>query len=144
MTSTDSNGLSSQEAERLLSQFGRNEIVERENPFLLKIAAELWQPVPWMLEAAIILQIAIGERLEAAVIAALLLFNVALGYFQEGKARAALSILKSRLSVRATVKRDGVLERNARARTRARRHRKARAWVPRPGRRPHHRGIHSP
>ena len=34
MTSTDSNGLSSQEAERLLSQFGRNEIVERENPLL--------------------------------------------------------------------------------------------------------------
>jgi H+-transporting ATPase len=107
MSSDDANGLSSEEAERRLAQFGRNEIVERETPFLLKIAGELWQPVPWMLEAAVILQIAIGERLEAAVIAALLLFNVALGYFQERKAHAALSILKSRLSVRATVKRDG-------------------------------------
>lgn len=107
MISTEANGLSSQEAERRLAQFGRNEIVEREQPFLLKIASELWQPVPWMLEAAIVLQIAIDERLEAAVIAALLLFNVALSYFQEGKAQAALSILKSRLSVRATVKRDG-------------------------------------
>ncbi len=107
MSSSDTNGLTSREAERRLAQFGRNEIVEREKPFLLKIASELWQPVPWMLEAAIVLQIAIGERLEAAVIAALLLFNVALSYFQEGKAQAALSILKSRLSVRATVKRDG-------------------------------------
>ncbi|WP_164479481.1 HAD-IC family P-type ATPase [Methylocystis rosea] len=108
MSFMDANGLTSQDAERLLSQFGRNEVVEREKPFPLKIAAELWQPVPWMLEAAIILQIAIGERLEAAVIAALLLFNVALSYFQQDKAQAALSILKSRLSVRATVKRDGV------------------------------------
>ena len=108
MTSANAKGLTSQDAAQRLSEFGRNEIVEREKPFLLKIASELWQPVPWMLEAAIVLQIAIGERLEAAVIAALLLFNVALGYFQEGKAQAALAILKSRLSVRATVKRDGV------------------------------------
>jgi H+-transporting ATPase len=108
MRSTDSSGLSSEEAARLLLQFGKNEVVEHERPFLLKIAAELWQPVPWMLEAAIVLQIAIGERLEAAVIASLLIFNVALSYFQEGKAQAALALLKSRLSVRATVKRDGV------------------------------------
>ncbi len=108
MTSTDANGLSTQEAERRLAQFGRNEIFEHESPFLLKIASELWRPVPWMLEATIVLQLVIGERLEASVIAALLLFNVALGYFQESKARAALEILKSRLSVRATAKRDGV------------------------------------
>ncbi|MGD9541932.1 cation-transporting P-type ATPase [Methylocystis sp.] len=87
MISTDANGLSSQEAERRLAQFGRSEIVEREKPFLLKIASELWQLVPWMLEAAIFLQIAIGEQLEAAVIAALVLFNVALSYFQESKAQ---------------------------------------------------------
>lgn len=104
----ETNGLTSQEAERRLSQFGRNETVEHEKPFLLKIAFELWQPVPWMLEAAIVLQLAIGERLEAVVIATLLMFNVALSYFQEGKAQATLSILKSRLSVKATVKRDGV------------------------------------
>lgn len=108
MSSLDKDGLTSEEAQRRLSQFGRNEIVEREKPFLLEIAAQLWQPVPWMLEAAIALQIAIGERLEASVIAALLLFNVALSYFQEGKARAALALLKSKLSIRATVKRDGV------------------------------------
>ncbi len=107
MQLSEGEGLTSQEAERRLSQFGRNEIVEQEKPFLLKIASELWQPVPWMLEAAIVLQIAIGERFEAAVIAALLMFNVALSYFQEGKAQATLSILKSSLSVRATVKRDG-------------------------------------
>ncbi|MFY9658062.1 MAG: HAD-IC family P-type ATPase, partial [Methylocystis sp.] len=108
MDVTEPGGLSTQEAEQLLCKFGRNEIVEQEQSPLRKIGHELWQPVPWMLEAAIVLQLAIGERLESAVIATLLIFNVALSYFQEGKAQAALALLKSRLSVRATVKRDGV------------------------------------
>jgi len=34
-----------------------------------------WAPVPWMLEATIALQIAIGERLEALMIAMLLILN---------------------------------------------------------------------
>lgn len=108
MELSEAEGLTSQEAKRRLLQFGRNEILEHDKPFVLKIASELWQPVPWMLETAIVLQLAIGELLEAAVIAALLLFNVALSYLQEGKARAALLILKSKLCVKATVKRDRV------------------------------------
>jgi H+-transporting ATPase len=60
-----------------------------------------------MLEAAIVLQLAIGERIEAFIIAALLAFNVALGVFQEGRANAALAALKSKLALKAFVKRDG-------------------------------------
>ena len=60
-----------------------------------------------MLEAAIVLQLAIGERIEAFIIAALLAFNVALGVFQEGRANAALAALKSKLAVKAFVERDG-------------------------------------
>lgn len=60
-----------------------------------------------MLEAAIILQLTLGERLEAAMIAALLIFNVGLGVFQEGRANAALALLKQRLSLKAQAKRDG-------------------------------------
>ena len=59
-----------------------------------------------MLEAAIVLQLAIGERIEAFIIAALLAFNVALGVFQEGRANAALAALKSKLALKAFVKRD--------------------------------------
>ena len=59
-----------------------------------------------MLEAAIALQIAIGERLEASMIAALLLLNVALGVFQENRAGAALALLKRRLALKARVTRD--------------------------------------
>jgi H+-transporting ATPase len=69
--------------------------------------AKLWAPVPWMLEAAIILQLALREYVEAAVIAGLLVFNAALGFLQEGRAQATLAALRSRLALTASVRRDG-------------------------------------
>jgi len=69
--------------------------------------AKFWAPVPWMLEAAIILQTALHAYVEAGVIAGLLAFNAALGFFQEGRAQATLAALKSRLALTASVRRDG-------------------------------------
>jgi H+-transporting ATPase len=69
--------------------------------------AKFWAPVPWMLEAAIILQAVLHEYVEATVIAGLLVFNAALGFFQEGRAQATLAALKSRLALTASVRRDG-------------------------------------
>ncbi len=69
--------------------------------------AKFWAPVPWMLEAAIILQAVLHEYVEAAVIAVLLVFNAALGFLQEGRAQATLAALKSRLALTASVLRDG-------------------------------------
>jgi len=60
-----------------------------------------------MLEAAVILQTVLHEHVEAAVIAGLLVFNAALGFFQEGRAQATLAALKSRLALTASVLRDG-------------------------------------
>ena len=61
-----------------------------------------------MLEAAIVLQVALGKYVESAIIAGLLVFNAALGFFQEGRAQATLAALKSRLALTATVRRNGV------------------------------------
>ena len=69
--------------------------------------AKFWAPVPWMLEAAVILQVVLHKYVEAAVIAGLLVFNAALGFFQEGRAQATLAALKSRLALTASVRRDG-------------------------------------
>ena len=60
-----------------------------------------------MLEAAIVLEIVLGHYLEGAIIAGLLLFNAGLGLFQEGRAQATLTALKSRLALNASVRRDG-------------------------------------
>ena len=106
--SVEISGLTSQEAGRRLAEFGPNEVTEPEVSLLKRIGLHFWEPVPWMLEAAIVLQMAIGERIESGVIAALLVFNVILSFFQEGRAHAALAALKSKLAVKATVKRDGV------------------------------------
>jgi H+-transporting ATPase len=68
---------------------------------------KLWAPVPWMLEAAIVLQLVLGKLFEAAIIAALLVFNAALGLFQESRAQATLAALRSRLALNVSVRRDG-------------------------------------
>ena len=75
---------------------------------LRRALAKLWAPVPWMLEAAILLELALGKYVEAAIIAGLLLFNAALGFFQEDRAQATLAALKSRLALNASVRRDDV------------------------------------
>jgi H+-transporting ATPase len=61
-----------------------------------------------MLEAAILLEMVLGKYVEAAIIAVLLVFNAALGFFQEGRAQATLAALKSRLALNALVRRDNV------------------------------------
>ena len=107
MTNSPAQGLSSQEAARRLAQTGPNAVVEPRVSFVSRIARRFWEPVPWMLEAAVVLQLAIGERVEALIIAVLLIFNVALGVIQEGRAGDALAALKSKLALKAFVKRDG-------------------------------------
>jgi H+-transporting ATPase len=100
-------GLTSGEAARRLAQYGRNEVAEEHEHVVTRILRHFWSPVPWMLEATVVLQLVMGERIEAGLIAALLIFNVALGAFQENRANAALELLKQRLSLKARVRRDG-------------------------------------
>ncbi len=48
-------GLSQAEAQKRLTQYGPNEIEEKKtNPFL-KFLTYFWGPIPWMIEAAVIL-----------------------------------------------------------------------------------------
>jgi H+-transporting ATPase len=89
-------GLSSAEARRRLDAVGPNAVVEAATPAWRIFLAKFWAPVPWLLEAAIVLQIGLGEPVEAAVIAGLLLLNAVLGFVQEGRANAALGALKQR------------------------------------------------
>ena len=76
---------------------------------LVGILRHFWAPVPWMLEATVALQLALGGYVEAALIAAVLVFNVALGVVQENRAGAALALLKQHLSLKSRVRRDGAL-----------------------------------
>jgi len=104
-------GLTSPEATHLLASIGRNEVVGRQPGLTLQFAARFWGPVPWMLEAAALLQLVRGERTPALVIASLLLFNATLGWFREQRATRAVAALQERLALTAEVHRDGAWSR---------------------------------
>src|SRR3984885_13464120 len=101
-------GLSSSEAAIRLKKDGPNAMPDISAHPLRDALLKFWAPVPWLLEAAIVLQVVLHKYVEAAVIAGLLIFNAALAYFQEGRAQATLTALKSRLALNAGVQRDGV------------------------------------
>src|SRR6202522_847743 len=101
------NGLTSAEACSRLQKDGPNAMPDVSAHPLRNALAKFWAPVPWLLEASIVLQIVLHKYVEAAVIAGLLVFNAALAYFQEGRAQAPLKALNSRLALTASVERDG-------------------------------------
>ncbi len=100
-------GLTTAQVQSRLAEVGPNAMPEERARPWRRLLGKFWAPVPWMLEAAIILQLALGEFVEAAVVAVLVLFNAALGFIQESRAQATLRALQSRLALRASVRRDG-------------------------------------
>ena len=106
--SVEPSGLTSDEAKVRLEKDGPNAMPDISAHPLRNAMAKFWAPVPWLLEAAVLLQVGLHKYLEAAVITGLLVFNAALAWFQEGRAQATLTALKSRLALNASVRRDGI------------------------------------
>jgi len=100
-------GLSQAEAQKRLTQYGPNEIEEKKtNPFL-KFLTYLWGPIPWMIEAAVILSAVARHWPDFAIILLLLLANAVVGFWEEHQAGNAIAALKAKLAIKARVKRDG-------------------------------------
>jgi len=102
-----SSGLTSDEARTRLEKDGPNAMPDTSVHPLRNAMAKFWAPVPWLLEASIVLELVLHKYYEAAIVTALLVFNAALAFFQEGRAQATLAALKSRLALNASVQRDG-------------------------------------
>jgi H+-transporting ATPase len=100
-------GLTTDEARSRLAKSGPNAMPDTSAHPIRMALDKFWAPVPWMLEAAIVVELALGKYVEAGIIALLLVFNAALGLFQESRAQATLAALKSRLALTASVQRDG-------------------------------------
>ena len=100
-------GLTSEEARRRLSQFGPNATPDVTLHPLRLVLSKFWAPVSVLLEVAIILQLTLGEFVEASIIGLLLVFNAAIGFFHESRAQSTIAALKSRLALNASVLRDG-------------------------------------
>jgi len=101
------NGLSQAEAQKRLTQYGPNEIEEKKTNMFLKFLTYIWGPIPWMIEAAIILSAAARHWPDFFIILLLLAANAVVGFWEERQAGNAIEALKAKLAVKARVKRDG-------------------------------------
>jgi H+-transporting ATPase len=98
--------LSQVEAAARLARYGPNAIAAERSHVLRLLAAKLVGPVPFLLEAAVVLELAAGKLTEAAIVAGLVVFNGVLSFAQGGRAQDALALLRERLAIRARVLRD--------------------------------------
>ncbi len=99
-------GLTEAEAADRFARFGPNALPAERRHLLRRLASKLTGPVPYLLEVAVVLELATGKVTEAVIISALVVFNGVLSFVQEGRAANALSLLRSRLAIRARVCRD--------------------------------------
>jgi H+-transporting ATPase len=100
-------GLTQAEAQKRLTRFGPNEIEEKKTNELLKFFGYFWGPIPWMVEAAVILSAVAQHWPDFGIILVLLLANAVVGFWEEHQAGNAIAALKATLAVKARVKRDG-------------------------------------
>jgi H+-transporting ATPase len=100
-------GLSQEEAQRRLSQYGFNEISEKKTSPVLKFLTYFWGPIPWMIEVAVILSAVVRHWPDFFIILVLLVANAAVGFWEEYQAGNAIAALKAKLAIRARVRRDG-------------------------------------
>ncbi len=100
-------GLTEAQARQRLAEEGPNELPQPRPHPVRKLLGKLWGPIPWMLEATIVLQAGLGKLGEAGVIAALLVVNAAISFVEEGRADRALDLLRKRMAPVARVQRDG-------------------------------------
>jgi H+-transporting ATPase len=87
-------GLSQTEAQKRLSQYGPNEIAEKKTNLFLKFLSYFWGPIPWMIEAAVILSAVAEHWPDFAIILLLLVANGVVGFWEEHQAGNAIAALK--------------------------------------------------
>jgi H+-transporting ATPase len=100
-------GLTEAEAQKRLSKYGPNEIEEKKTNEVLKFLSYFWGPIPWMIEAAVILSAIARHWPDFGIILLLLVANAMVGFWEEHQAGNAIAALKAELAVKARVERDG-------------------------------------
>lgn len=106
-------GLSSQEAQSRIEQYGKNELnQEKQSTLLMKFIDQFkdFMIIVLLIAAGISAAVGIAEGegvADAVIILIVVILNAIMGVFQESKAEEAINALKSMSSPEATVRRDG-------------------------------------
>ncbi len=105
---SSAHGLSTNEADHRLTRFGPNRLERRRRrgPWV-RFAAQFRNVMILVLIAAAALAAALGHRLDATVIAAVVIVNAVVGFVQEGRAESAMAAIGRMLARDAEVLRDG-------------------------------------
>jgi len=107
----DQNGLSSEEAERRLKEFGYNELKEKKRVTPLQIFLGQFKDVfVIMLLIATAISFLIGETVDALTIAVIVILNSVVGFIQEYRSEKAMEAMKKLTAPKARVLRDGTEE----------------------------------
>jgi H+-transporting ATPase len=100
-------GLTADVVRQRLAQYGPNALVEKKTSQWRVLLGFFWGPIPWMIEAAALMAALVGDWGDFTIILALLVFNAALGFFEEHQASNALAALKNALALKAKALRGG-------------------------------------
>ena len=100
-------GLSSVEALRRLEIFGRNEVPVEVVPKWKIFARQFTGTMPVMLILACLLSAIVLDWEDFGIIAAMLLLNATIAFYEESKAMGALDALRAKLVQEVSVLRDG-------------------------------------
>jgi Ca2+-transporting ATPase len=106
---TSQKGLSEEEARNRLEKYGINELKQREkiSPFQILIR-QFTSSIVFILLAALVISLLIGEKLDAIVISTIVVLNGVFGFVQEFKAEKAIEALRKLTALKATVIRNGI------------------------------------
>ena len=101
-------GLAADAASQRLTQYGENRLVEaKPRPLWLKFLDQFKNFLVIVLLFAAVLAWAVGDLKDAVVILLVVVFNAALGFYQEHRAEQTLAALKNMLAASARVRRAG-------------------------------------
>jgi len=103
-------GLTTDQAEELYKQWGFNELPIIEIPLWWVFLEQYMGTMPYMLELAIIIAVAVGDYIDFGIILAMLICNGTLGFVEELKAAAALAELTNKMEKKIPTLRDGRAE----------------------------------
>jgi Mg2+-importing ATPase len=101
-------GLTAQEAEARLEQFGPNEpAAKQQNSFLSDLLHQFTNPLVLILLVAAIVSAFLGEKVDAGIIGVIVLLSAAIDLSQTYRSRQAIQQLQERVAPTATVLRGG-------------------------------------
>ncbi len=101
-------GLSTDEAERRLQEFGPNELVTKKGVSPLQIFLSQFRDIfVIMLLIAIVISVAINEIVDAATIGTIVVLNAIVGFIQEYRSEKAMEAMKKLTAPKARVLRNG-------------------------------------